>query len=225
MSYQSKDEPLGLAVHSLPNPQDAAQTAPVLAGRWKLIAIMVLCSLPVVAAYYAYYFVRPQGHAGIGELIRPVRPVGELSGVQADGSARAMASLKGKWLLVAVGESACETACQRQLFVQRQLRATLGKEKERVVRVWLVRDQAAVDPVLLEAMADAVVLRVSPQDIQAWLELAPSSPSTDTLYVVDPLGNAMLRFPAQLDAAQASKARRDLERLLRATVSWNASPG
>lgn len=225
MSYQSKDEPLGLAVHSLPNPQDAAQTAPALAGRWKLIAIMVLCSLPVVAAYYAYYFVRPQGHAGIGELIRPVRPVGELSGVQADGSARAMASLKGKWLLVAVGESACETACQRQLFVQRQLRATLGKEKERVVRVWLVRDQAAVDPVLLEAMADAVVLRVSPQDIQAWLELAPSSPSTDTLYVVDPLGNAMLRFPAQLDAAQASKARRDLERLLRATVSWNASPG
>jgi hypothetical protein len=42
--------------------------------------------------------------------------------------------------------------------------------------------------------------------------------------VVDPLGNAMMRFPAQVNVAQASKARHDLERVLRATASWNAAP-
>ena len=222
MSYQSKDEPLGLAVHSLPNPQVAALTEPVLTGRWKLIAIMVVCSLPVIAAYFAYYFVQPQGHAGIGDLISPVRPVGTLSGVQLDGSAMALASLKGKWMLVSVGDGACETLCQRQLFVQRQLRETLGKDKERVVRVWLIRDQSLVDPVLRQAMGDAVVLRVSPQALADWLA---ATPSTEALYVVDPLGNAMMRFPALVNAAQAGKARHDLERLLRATASWNAAPG
>jgi hypothetical protein len=224
MSYQTNDELLGLAVHSLPNPQDAAQTGRTLTGRWKLIAIMVVCSLPLVAAYYAFYFVRPQGHAGMGDLISPVRPVGALSGLQLDGSSMALASLKGKWLLVAVGEGGCEAACQRQLFVQRQLRETLGKDKERVQRVWLIRDQSVVDPALRQAMGDAVVLRVDAQALGEWLAL-PATPVTDTLYVVDPLGNAMMRFPAQMDAAQASKARRDLERLLRATASWNGVPG
>lgn len=224
MSLQPNDEPLGLAVHSLPNPQDAAQTQPVLTGRWKLLAIMVVCSLPVIAAYYAYAFVRPQGHAGIGDLISPVRPVGDLSGVPLDGGTQTLASLKGKWLLVAVGEGACEAACQRQLFVQRQLRESMGKDKERLQRVWLLRDQAAISPALRQAMGDAVVLRVNPQALTDWLAL-PAAPVTDTLYLVDPLGNAMMHIPAQINAAQASKARRDLERLLRATASWNTPPG
>jgi hypothetical protein len=223
MSLQSNDEPLGLAVHSLPSPQDAAQTQSVLTGRWKLLAILVVCSLPVVAAYYAYAFVRPQGRAGIGELISPVRPVGEFFGVKLDGTSKPLASLKGKWLLVAVGEGACAAACQRQLFVQRQLRESLGKEKERIQRVWLLRDQSTIDPVLLQAMGDAVVLRVNPQALMDWLAL-PATPVTEALYLVDPLGNAMMQFPAQVNAAQAGQARRDLERLLRATASWNALP-
>jgi hypothetical protein len=184
---------------------------------------MVICSLPVVAAYYAYAFVRPQGRAGIGDLINPVRPVGALSGVKPDGSSQTLASLKGKWLLVAVGEGECGAACQRQLFVQRQLREALGKEKERVQRVWLIRDQAPIPPALLQAMGEATVLRVNPQALTDWLA-QPATPVTDTLYLVDPLGNAMMKFPAQVNAAQAGKARMDLERLLRATASWNALP-
>jgi hypothetical protein len=224
MSNPSNDEPLSLAVHSLPNPQDAAQTEPVLTGRWKLIAIMVVCSLPVIAAYFAYYFVQPQGHASIGELISPVRPVQALAGSQLDGSVKTLASLQGQWLLVSVGDGACAAACQRQLFVQRQLRETLGKDKERVGRVWLIPDQSPVDTAMRQAMGDAVVLRVNPQALADWLALPDAKPLTDFLYVVDPLGNAMMRFPAQVNVAQASKARHDLERVLRATASWNAAP-
>lgn len=222
---QSNDEPLGLAVHSLPNPQDAAQTEPALHGRWKLLAIMVVCSLPVIAAYYAYYFVRPQGHAAIGELISPARPVGALSGQQLDGSAKALTELKGKWLLVAVGEGECQATCQRQLFVQRQLRESMGKDKERVQRVWLLRDQTVVAPAMRQAMGDAVILRVPADALNNWLGMSAATPVTDSLYIVDPLGNAMMRMPAQIDAAQASKERRDLDRLLKATASWNTPPG
>jgi hypothetical protein len=53
---------------------------------------------------------------------------------------------------------------------------------------------------------------------------APDKALTDFIFVIDPMGNTMMRFPAQFDAASASKVKRDLERLLRASASWD-SPG
>lgn len=218
MKYQPSDEPLGLVVHSLPNPQDIGQTAPLATGRWKLVAIVVVCSIPVLAAYLAFLLMPAQGRAGLGEFISPARPVGALAGVTLDGVTQPLASLQGRWLLVSVADGGCDAPCQRQLFIQRQLRATLGKDQERVDRVWLVSDAVAVDPVLRAAMGDAVVLRVDPQALRDWLQ----TPSLhDYLFVVDPFGNAMMRFPAQVDAAQASRMRRDLDHLLRATAAWS----
>ena len=43
----------------------------------------------------------------------------------------------------------------------------------------------------------------------------------DHLYLVDPKGSWMMRFPAGLDPAGASKVKRDLERLMRASSSWD----
>jgi len=45
----------------------------------------------------------------------------------------------------------------------------------------------------------------------------------DHLYLVDPLGNWMMRFPTGLDTAGAAKAKRDIERVLRASASWDAA--
>ena len=50
---------------------------------------------------------------------------------------------------------------------------------------------------------------------------APGRALQDHLYVVDPQGNWMMRFPPGLDAAAAAKAKRDLERLMRASASWD----
>jgi len=41
------------------------------------------------------------------------------------------------------------------------------------------------------------------------------------LYMVDPVGEWMMRFPAQLNNEGALKAKRDMERLLRASTSWD----
>ena len=221
MKYQPSDEPLGLVVHSLPSPQDIAQTAPLATGRWKLLAIVVVCSIPVLAAYLAFLLMPSHGRAALGEFINPARPVGALVGVGLDGAVRPLAALQGRWLLVSVADGACDTLCQRQLFIQRQLRATLGKDQERVDRVWLVSDAAAVDPALRAAMGDAVVLRVDAQALRDWLQTPSTQALHDYLFVVDPFGNAMMRFPAQVDAAQASTMRRDLDRLLRATAAWS----
>lgn len=218
-------EPLGLIVHSLPSVQESAQERSVITGRWKMLAIMFVCSLPVLASYLAYYVVRPQGQAGYGELISPVRPVPEHTGVSLLGVSKPLPQLKGQWLLLAVAGGACPDECQRRLYLQRQLRGMLGKDKDRVDWVWLVSDQASVPEALRPGLQDAVVLRVAPQVLTQWLAVPPGRALTDYLFVVDPLGNAMMRFPAQLEGgAGAAKAKRDLERLLRASASWD-SPG
>ena len=151
MKFEPSDEPLGLVVHSLPNPQDVGHTPSVATGRWKLLAIIVVCSIPLLAAYFAFMVIPKHGRAGLGEFIDPARPLGAGEGLTLDGAVQPLASLKGRWLLVSVADGGCAAPCQRQLFIQRQLRATLGKDQERVDRVWLVSDQAPVDPALRAA--------------------------------------------------------------------------
>ena len=218
------DEPLGLTVHSLPGLQETASRQGIAGGRWKLLGILVLCSLPVLATYLAYFVVRPQGHASLGELISPVRPIGAQVGLELTGAVRPLASLKGQWLLVSVASGSCDQDCQQRLFLQRQLRESLGKGKERVDWVWLINDDAPIAPSMHKPLTDAIVLRVDPSTLEHWLGASAERPYSEFLFVVDPLGNAMMRFPARFDGAGAAKARRDLDRLLRASATWD-TPG
>jgi len=210
-------------VHSLPSLSQSASPQPPVSGRWKMLAIMLVCSLPVLASYFAYYVVRPQGRAGIGELIVPASPVPNQVASTLDGGARALSTLRGHWLLVTVAGGRCALDCPRRLFLQRQLREMLGKGKERVDRVWLVSDQAAVDPARQQGLLDTVVLRVDAATLEHWLPVPSGHDLSEYLFVVDPQGNAMMRLPSQFDSAGAAKARHDLERLLSASVVWNAS--
>lgn len=224
MSKLPMDEPLGLAVHSMPNPHDAMDERLTVRGRGKLLAIMLLCSLPVIMSYVAYLVARPQGHAGYGELIQPVMPVPvQAQARELGGAIKPLTALKGKWLLVSVGDSACDKTCQDRLFRQRQLRETQGKDKERLDWVWLVRDEGPVAEFMFKPLTGAVVLRVDPSVEQQWFKVEPGKSASDYLYVVDPYGNAMMRFPAVFDLAGAARARRDLERLLKASVAWDVT--
>ena len=76
----------------------------------------------------------------------------------------------------------------------------------------------------MPALQDATVLRVAPALLSAWLEPAAGRQLIDHLFVVDPMGHWMMRMPAGLDVESAGKAKRDLERLLRASNSWD-QPG
>ena len=224
MTKNLTDEPLSLSVHSMPVLSESSANAAIYSGRWKMLAIMLVCSLPVMAAYFAYYVVRPQGHAGYGELITPVRPVSDQVGTSLDGASSPLAALKGQWLLVTVGGGACAQDCEQRLYLQRQLREMLGKDKERVDWVWLVNDHAPVADPLRQLLNSATVLRVDESALNNWLLAPPGKALTDFLFVVDPLGNTMMRFPAQFDGTGAARARRDLDRLLSASASWDA-PG
>jgi hypothetical protein len=217
------DHPLGLTVHSLPRPDQPAvlQGARTRSGRWKMVLLFLICAAPVAASYFTYYVIRPEGRRNFGTLIEPQRSLPDVVATQLDGKPVNLKTLKGQWLLVSVAPAACDALCARHLFLQRQLREGLGKDKDRIDWVWLVSDDAPVPDAIQPGLKEATVLRVSPAKLAQWLQPQADHALADHLYLVDPLGNWMMRFPPFLDTDNASKAKRDLDRLLRASSSWD----
>jgi hypothetical protein len=219
------DEPLGLTVHSLPVPQEAAaaDAGRTASGRWKMLAVLAVCAAPVVASYFTYYVVRPEGRRNYGTLIEPQKTMPDVQVTQLDGKPLKLATLKGQWLLVSVAGGACDAACEKHLYLQRQLREGLGKNKDRVDWVWIVNDDMPVRDALQPALQTATVIRMEREALARWLQPAAGQQLPAHLYVVDPMGNWMMRFPPGQDISTAPKVRADLERLLRASASWDTA--
>jgi hypothetical protein len=222
-------EPLGLTVHDIAAPDlgdaDLAARHRTKQGRLRMLLVLAVCAAPVIASYLTYFFIRPDTRSNYGQLVLPTRSLPEdLALTRLDGTAVAARSLRGQWLLVAVGPATCDAACDQRLFAQRQFREMLGRERERVDKVWLITDKAPLSPALAAAIAakpEVTALRVDPQALGRWLAPAAGQALPDHLYIVDPMGEWMMRLPSQPDPG---KTKRDLERLLRASASWD-TPG
>lgn len=219
------DHVLGLTVYDLPEPTQAMaeEERRTRMGRIKMLVVLAICALPVIASYFTYYVIRPEGRRNFGELIQPQRPLPALAATDLQGQAHALPQLKGQWLLVVVGPARCDEACVQRLYWQRQLRESLGKDKDRLDRVWLLTDDEPVPEALLPGLREATVWRVPPAELAQWLQPAAGHALQEHLYLVDPLGNWMMRFPPNMDLQAASKAKRDLERLMRASASWDTA--
>jgi hypothetical protein len=217
------EQPLGLTVHTLPQASSEIEGAGTRTrgGRLKMLLLLVICASPVLASYFTYYVIRPEGRRNFGVLIDPQRTLPDVVVQTLDGKSVRLPELKGQWMLISVASGACDAACSQHLYLQRQLREGLGKEKDRVDWVWLVRDDLAVSEALQPALKEATVLRMPAAAIASWLEPQTGKNLNAHLYLVDPLGNWMMRFPADVDPQTAPQVKRDLDRLLRASVSWD----
>ena len=74
---------------------------------------------------------------------------------------------------------------------------------------------------LRPGLSQATVVRVPADALARWLAPAAGHQLSEHLYVVDPMGHWMLRFPANMDKKSASQGKKDLDRLLRASSSWD----
>jgi hypothetical protein len=159
------------------------------------------------ALYYGQW--RPSGSSSKGELITPARPLDAAGLKQPDGRPAPDKVLTGKWSLIYIGDGACDAACRTALVLGRQTRLALNNEMTRVQRVFLATDHccdagyfAAEQPglIALDASAARKLLAQFPAD------------RAHSLYVVDPLGNLMMRH----DAAQTTEdLLSDLKKLLK----------
>ncbi|MFZ5509839.1 MAG: SCO family protein [Pseudomonadota bacterium] len=173
-----------------------------------LMAAAVL--LPMAAAVAWYFLGAPGGRMNYGELL--ARPLPPATLASLDGQPVDFASLKGKWLLLQVDAAACDAACRAKLYHMRQSRAAQGKHQERIERVWLVSDGATPAPELMREYQGTLVLRAAGSPLLA--ALPARGTVRDHIYLIDPLGNLVLRYPGTPDTKRMAQ---DLDRLLRAS--------
>jgi len=176
-------------------------------GKKTLLLIAAVTVAPVIASYAAYYLFPRSPAANYGTLL-PTAPIAGVEGTRPDGSRFRLEDLRGRWVLVAHGRGDCDAVCERKLYATRQARTMQGKEQDRVVRLWFVVGDAQPPATLMAQHPGLVVVRV-PDAVPV---LFPGG--ADALYLIDPLGNLVLRYP---DDPDIKGVARDLTRLLKAS--------
>lgn len=185
---------------------------PVAAGRRRLLLIVAVFVAPLVLAS-AWYALAPQTAPRAdmhGTLIEPAQPIAPFDVPKSDGGRYALDDLRGHWTLIHPVGDACGEPCSKRLYDARQIHDALAQDRIRVRRLAVAR-QGEETSGLAEVLPEhsrLTVLRQGPEgDLMG--QLPPTAPGE--LLLVDPLGNLMMRFPAD---APASGILDDLEHLL-----------
>ncbi len=209
---------------------------------WPLWAVLAVTIAPVIASYVMYYGVKPEGRTNYGDFVEPqvtvtavpvssvVEPKAESAfiALQADARTRrpltSLGDWGGRWLMVRMGPAECSEACKHELWLMRQLRLTTGRERDRVERLWILTDaKGSPDPALLAEHEGIWVVRLGDLNGKAplvanWLSVAQQSVARNqgasNIWIVDPLGSLMMRFP---DNPDANGMKNDLKKLLKAS--------
>jgi len=180
-----------------------------LGPRTKLLAIAAIFIAPIIASFIAYR-ARPAPTANYGELLLPPDLVTAQTFEQPGRAPFSFASLRGKWVMVASDSGSCPRECLDKAFAMRQVRLALGQDAERVTRVFVVDDLNAPAPELA-TLLEGATLAITPRAMSA---RPPSVSDRAHIYLADPHGNVMMRWPADPDMKRMLK---DLQRLLRAS--------
>ena len=181
----------------------------------RMLAVLAgLFLLPLALAFWMYYGTdwRPIGRVNRGELITPVRPLpaSHLEPAVRQTSAPAVL-FRRKWSLVYIGNGQCDEACRGSLYVMRQTRLSLNADMKRVERVFLVTSGCCASEFLAREHPGLIVLNATQPSASALLSAFPEEYREQSLFIVDPLGNLMMRF----DVRQNPKGLlEDLQKLL-----------
>ena len=186
-------------------------------GRRQLVILGLLFLLPVVAAYVAYFYFPPEGRTNYGELIEQrdvadfaLTPLDTAAGSVPEGAT--MATLAGRWVFVVAGPAACDARCRENLYNIRQVRLTTGDDRDRVERLWIVTDERDPPAELLAAHEGLWLARADPRVFAATFPAGETGDASAHIYLVDPLGHLMMRFPVDADP---SRMKKDISRLLK----------
>jgi hypothetical protein len=182
-------------------------------GRRTLLIVAAVFLLPVAVAFTLYYgkLWRPANSASKGQLIEPAQPLNVTGLRHADGSSAADSVLAGKWTLLYIGDGRCDDACRTALVFGRQSRLALNNEMTRVQRVFLATGNCCDSDYFAREQAGLIALDASAPEAKALLAQFPGE-REHTLFIVDPLGNLMMRH----DASHTTKdLLSDLKKLLK----------
>ena len=188
-----------------------------------LIGLALLFFSPLGLAFYLYYGPvawRPASHVNAGELVEPARPLPSLALPLLGSGSTQPNFLKGKWTFLYVESGSCAEACRKRLYDTRQVRLALDREMPRVQRV-LIAGNDCCDIQFLKQHPDLIVIHGSAAAaplltlLPGYAEAAAdaiNSSSPSRVYLIDPLGNLMMLYTADI---KSKGMLEDMKRLLR----------
>lgn len=180
-------------------------------GQRTLLLIFGMSLLPVLLATAFYYLAPPRQPKTYGQLLLPIEPAQDGSLSSVTGQPTPLASLAGKWLLVTVGDGACDALCRQQVHAARQIRLAQGKELDRLRRVWLVSDaNAPAKDLPAEDQEELTILNGAQAPLLK--QLAKHGEPRGALFVIDPHGNLVFRYGPDADP---NKVLREVGKLLK----------
>lgn len=188
-------------------------------NRIVLVFLFVVFALPAAVATMMYVTGwRPSSTGNHGELIQPARFIEDRAMQSIDGKPVKFSELQGKWTMVYFDTAACPEACVKQLYMMRQTHIAQGKEQDRVQRIFILTDASAVDA-LPAKLTDYPDMRVLSGEKTVLAKLTQdfgmdALPELDkrSIFLLDPMGNLMMRY---VPGADPAGLRKDLVRLLK----------
>ena len=198
--------------------------------RRMLIGLALLFFAPLGLAFYLYYghgTWHPGGHVNAGELIEPARPLPALALPLFGSGDTDRNFLKGKWTFLYVGLGPCAEACRTRLYDTRQVRLALDRDMNRVQRVFIADADCCDARLLHEQHPDLIAIRAGaaaapllallPRRGRVAAEGAraadsPNAAEAPRVYLIDPLGNLMMFYAADV---KPKGMLEDMKRLLR----------
>jgi len=133
-----------------------------------------------------------------GELVNPVVM---LEAFQLPNNGVGLTSLQGIWTLLYPVRGECLEICEQLLHDTRQVRTALAKEMPRVQRVvlWQNSKQGAELPIDDPARHPALrTFRGDESELAPLWQQLPGIPE-EFLYLIDPMGNVMMRYPLDFE--------------------------
>ncbi len=174
----------------------------------KLLILFALLCAPILISYFLHFSGYRPGSVNYGELIE-IREFKGMGVNQVDNVIFRTRDMHGKWIMLMVDSGNCNEACQEKIYHMRQIRTVQNTEMHRVERVWLIDDDVPVDPALIEEFEGTFF--VNSQGSELLADIPAEESNRNHIYLVDPIGNLMMRFPENADP---SLIVNDVKRLL-----------
>jgi len=171
---------------------------------------MTVMIAPIALSYMLFYWGAPSGSVNYGELIKVKKALPDVALRKTNGVTFNISQLRGKWIMLVVDSGECGESCRKKLYYMRQVRLMQKNEMERIERVWLIDDDKIPEASIKEDFKGTIFINA--QDNKLLKEIPAKISRHDHIYMIDPLGNLMMRFPKDIDP---SKMAKDIKRLLK----------
>ncbi|MBS0591798.1 MAG: hypothetical protein JSR65_14355 [Proteobacteria bacterium] len=176
-------------------------------NRWMLIGVVAVFIVPILFAIALHLGGwEPKGTKANGTLIDPPKQVDAIAITMADGGKFVWRNPQWQWTLLALPGTNCLQRCRDELADLVRMRATLGRNAERLRLVYL---GPALPAPLLAALAP---VQAGSDDTRAFADLGARRDDELALALVDPGGFLMMRYAEGYDLGGV---RRDLPKVVK----------